>query len=178
MISFDAGGAFDAASHHGPVEVLRRVGADTYTRRLLRRWAEGRSFIVNRQAPQGDFFGGSTPMFSGLPQGGVLSPPLWLLFFVLPRELATMRRDAGDEPSAFTDLVFPGDVTTVITAPTARLLQNRAESNVANVRQRMSDREVRAPRPAMCCITLGSLLGASAVAPLLCPTGRRGRFCV
>ena len=65
----------------------------------------------------------------GLPQGGVLSPMLWLMFFnEISSELDKKRRERGDGPGAFRDYKFADDLTTVITAPTEPVLQTRHHS--------------------------------------------------
>ena len=97
--AYDIARAFDRVSHHQLMAALAAFGIDTYTRRLLREWITGRSFVVKLRSPTGVYFGARSPISSGLPQGGVLSPLSWLMFFDGIHDQLHSRR-----VSAFTDL--------------------------------------------------------------------------
>ena len=61
--------------------------------------------------------GGPTPISAGLPQGGVLSPLLWILFFnTIHEDLNKWRAEAGLDLLRFLDLIFADDITTVVVA--------------------------------------------------------------
>ena len=63
--------------------------------------------------------GESVPMSAGLPQGGVLSPTLWILFFnSIHQELRNLRIKAGFDPERFLDIIYADNVTIVIEADT------------------------------------------------------------
>ena len=102
VVSFDIGGAFDRVAHHGLAEALKSFGIDSYTRRLVRSWIRGRRFAVRRKSPRGVTLGDYTQITSGLPQGGILSPVLWLMFFnSAHQELEALRETRGDDAGAY-----------------------------------------------------------------------------
>ena len=141
VVSFDVAGAFDRVSHFGLTEELRNFGIDGYTRRLIHNWIRGSRFIVKHRTPRGTVMGYHTRVTSGLPQGGVLSPILWLMFFnEISRKLHQRRIQRGEDVSAFRDYIFADDLTTVITAPTEDILQRRAAHNAEDVRVIMKKR--------------------------------------
>ena len=74
-----------------------------------------------------------TPITTGLPQGGILSPVLWLMFFnTVHQELTELRVARGDDSSDYEDYIFADDLTTVIVADTERVLQERATANAGD----------------------------------------------
>ena len=69
-----------------------------------------------------------TPISAGLPQGGILSPLLWVLFFnTIHDDLGKLRKEAGCELRRFLDLIFADDSTTVAIADPPQ-----ASSQIAN----------------------------------------------
>ena len=130
IVSYDIAGAFDRVSHYQLVEVLPEFGIDTFTERLLYNWLSGRTFTVKYRSPGGTFFGERTAVSSGLPQGGVLSPLLWLMFFnEVHAHLHRMREERGVDTAAFLDAMYADDLTTVVVAPTTGQLRQRAWDN-------------------------------------------------
>ena len=79
--------------------------------------------------------GDSADISVGLPQGGVLSPLLWLLFFNdIPERLETMRALEGSHPEDILDLFFADDMTTLISDPDPKCLSTSAMNNKRHVR--------------------------------------------
>ena len=141
LVSFDIAGAFDRVSHYGLTEELKLFGIDAHTRRLIHNWIRGRKFIVKHRTPRGTTMGRHTEITSGLPQGGVLSPVLWLMFFNgVGAELSELRRQRGEEEGTHHDYMFADDLTTVILAPNEPTLQRRAVANAGDVKQVMKKR--------------------------------------
>ena len=63
----------------------------------------------------------------GLPQGGVISPLLWLMYFnTVPQRLRAERQRTGMPLEDFTDVLYADDVTSVIKADTLEELTRRA----------------------------------------------------
>ena len=148
VISFDIAGAFDTVSHSRLLDVMEEFGIDSYTGRLVRHWIIGRTFVVKYRTPQGVFYGQKTPIKAGLPQGGVLSPFLWLMFFNgIHGELKALRELRGEDPSRFVDLVFADDLTTIIFSPELDPLRGYSHGNVDNVRHTMGRRGLNLQDP-------------------------------
>ena len=144
VASFDIARAFDEVSHAQLISALEEYGIDVFSRRLIHRWIVGRTFIVKHTAPQGVFYGAKVTITSGLPQGGVLSPLLWLMvFYTLPSDLHKARKERGDDTTAYLDLIFADDVTTIVTAPTLETHQRRSRNNIMDVRAGVGKRLLR-----------------------------------
>ena len=77
---FDIAVAFDNVSHHHLPQTLSKFGVDPYTHRLIHQWLRGREFRVKSRTPTGTCLGQLTDISAGLPQRGILSPVLRLLF--------------------------------------------------------------------------------------------------
>ena len=130
MVSFDIAGAFDRVSHALLMQALRRFQVDGHTRRLLHHWIAGRSLVVKYKAPAGAFVGRYIAASSGLPQGGVLSPALWLMFFNEVHSKLTVRRALrGAARGEYEDYLFADDVTTVVIARTKGRVMDLAVAN-------------------------------------------------
>ena len=80
--------------------------------------------------------GRRTHITTGLPQGGVLSPILWLMYFnsVIP-QLRARRVAAGLPEEWFLTLLFADDITIVISAPTLQELCTLANFSDQSVRE-------------------------------------------
>ena len=131
----DIAGAFDSASHGQLLMGLERAGADVHTRRVVRiRLSEG-SLQVKMISPAGVCLNGVYPISRGLPQGGVLSPVSWLMFF--NRVLEGLKRLGGREPLVGVescDVAYADGVTMVISGPTLQQLRKAAWRNVDHLR--------------------------------------------
>ena len=74
---------------------LGNFGIDPHAKRLIRNWLRGRSFMVKYNAPKGLYKGKSALISTGLPQGGVRSPELWLTYFnQIHPQLVQLRQQA------------------------------------------------------------------------------------
>ena len=81
------------------------------------------------------------PMGRGLPQGGVLSPLLWLVFFnELPARLAAYRKEFpeifGDV--LFKDLIYADDITSVFACQNAHKLVEVARKNEEGISRELT----------------------------------------
>ena len=104
VISFDVAGASDGMVPHQLISVLSEFRVDAQTRRLIHNSKGGRTFVVKYNTPQGVYFRAKKPIYSRLPQGGDLSPLLWIVVFTtLPTDLQKARRVRGDDGAASTD---------------------------------------------------------------------------
>ena len=81
IASLDIDGAFDKVPHDNLLQTLAGTGADPYLLRYIGRWLCDRRFRLRLATPYGRFLSTKRPITRGLPQGGVLSPFLWLLHF-------------------------------------------------------------------------------------------------
>ena len=79
VASIDVDSAFDTVPHEQLLKTTEKLGVDPYIRRYLHGWLTGRMFTVRIQTSKGRFFSTWRPIRRGVPQGGVLSPFLWLL---------------------------------------------------------------------------------------------------
>ena len=103
-VSYDIAAAFDSVSHHQLVKALPEFGIDQHTRRLIHNCLRNRTFQVKYRAASGDFKGDPASISAGLPQGGVLSPLLWITFFnEIHTSLQGMRAALGLELNRFLD---------------------------------------------------------------------------
>ena len=70
-----------AAPHQSLMESIGRASIDPYLARFIERWLRTRRFSVRLDSPAVRHFSTYRPATRGRPQGGVLSPFLWLLHF-------------------------------------------------------------------------------------------------
>ena len=148
IISSDIAGAFDRVSHYQLTWALRRYGIDERTHRLIHNWLQGRKFCVKYRTPKGLTIGPATSMSAGLPQGGILSPLLWNMFFNdVPEQLDALRVQRGLPTAAHLDLVFADDMTTIITHPEPSTLRHCARHKRTNVHTVMNRRHLQLQDP-------------------------------
>ena len=79
LASIDVDSAFDAVPHASLVATFEQAGTDTYLCRYIHKWLVSRSFKVRLTSPLGCFYSTHSSITRGLPQGGVLSPFLWIV---------------------------------------------------------------------------------------------------
>ena len=122
VISCDIAAAFDSVSHCQLMEAMRRFDIDPHTRRLTHNWLRGRKFQVKYRTATGEILGAPAEISAGLPQGGVLSPLLWNMFFNDIHAMLTEKREqAGWNIKRFLDLIFADDITTLAVVDTAQM---------------------------------------------------------
>ena len=81
VASLDIYGAFDTAPHEELVATMRRMGMDWFIARFLEKWLTRRGFRVRLITTKGRFLSRPRDISRGLPQGGVISPFLWIMHF-------------------------------------------------------------------------------------------------
>ena len=139
VASFDIEGAFDNVSHWHLMEGLKNMRIDVHTRRIIHNWLSMRTFQVKMATASGTRFSGVYPITKGLPQGGVLSPLLWLIVFNNITDKLRERREQEDEQERgdvrYGDFIFADDVTMVITSSSIEALGRAAARNVEYLRQ-------------------------------------------
>ena len=79
MVGMDVAGAFDSASLPRLVETLRYYAIPDILCRFIGTWLTERSFTIKLSTPGGTVMGRPRRPTRGVPQGGVLSPLLWIL---------------------------------------------------------------------------------------------------
>ena len=92
VVGLDVAGAFDSASLIKLVEALLSYQVPAPVCRLVGTWLTGRIFKNKLRSPLGTVYSEDFAPTRGVPQGGVLSPLLWLIFFnSVPRLLRENR---------------------------------------------------------------------------------------
>ena len=95
--SVDVDSAFDAVPHALLVQTAKEMNVDPYICRYLQTWLTDRIFTVRLQTPQGKWHSTWRRIGRGVPQGGVLSPFLWLM------HMNTLIRDVHSDRSNLPD---------------------------------------------------------------------------
>ena len=142
LASFDIRGAFDTVPHSELMAALKRFGVDVRLRKVIHEWLRGRTFQVRMRSDAGVFYSSVHTISRGLPQGGVLSPFLWLIFFnpVIDR-MRELRMERG-QPSGGTtyrDFVYADDITSIVTAGTREELIAAAHIQVECLQQMLKE---------------------------------------
>ena len=102
IVSCDISGAFDNVSHRALMRGLESMEGDIHSRRVVHAWLRDRTYQVKMRAPTGVYYSDIYPVGRGLPQGGVLSPLLWLIFFnPVSGLLGSLRERRGEDPASF-----------------------------------------------------------------------------
>ena len=83
LVGLDIESAFDNADIVCLMGQLDASGALLVLCRLVGNWMTTRAFKVRLQAPGVQYFSKSYAQSTGAPQGGVLSPLMWLLLIIL-----------------------------------------------------------------------------------------------
>ena len=132
LVSFDVASAFDRVPHHRLMGALREYGVCPYIRRVIHGWLGGRTFQVQMRAHGETYLSGIRGITCGLPQGGVLSPLLWLLYFDgVVREIARCSDQQGTGAGEYEDFVYADDITSLVNSHSYEDLAARAREKVA-----------------------------------------------
>ena len=121
--SLDISGAFDTVPRLQLALALEEMGVAKHVFQYVKCWLGSRKFRVRLRAPGETSKSRTHSIGRGLPQGGVLSPLLWLVFFnSLPARLAEFR--AENQMSfrcvTFKDLIYADDIITAFACQEAR----------------------------------------------------------
>ena len=81
LASIDVAAAFDNISHDPLLRTMEELKVDTYTCRYVNTWLRNRVFRLRLRTSRGNYMSAVKRITKGVPQGGVLSPFLWLLHF-------------------------------------------------------------------------------------------------
>ena len=114
VASIDVAGVFDAAPHIQLMKTAEALGVDGFTCRYIAKWLAGRVFSARLRTPSSSHFRTWRRLSRGLPQGGVLSPFLWLLHFNPPAESLLSKRAERVGPTRDVDFriyIYADDVT-------------------------------------------------------------------
>ena len=139
LASLDVQQAFDSVPHDCIMETVWTLGLDPYLVRFIEVWLRGRRFRVRLTAPTGRFVSTPRPILGGLPQGGVLSPLLWIAhinrLFDLVREEKRAKRGAAE-------LVGGPEICLIYADDVAFAIADRASAEIPRRAQQM-DRWIR-----------------------------------
>ena len=121
LASVDVDGAFDTVPHDSLIGTFEAAGIDSFTCRYLHTWLVSRQFQVRLMSARGVVLSTLRGIGRGLPQGGVLSPFMWLVHFNKVLEgLHWLRSLRGAEAmlgAFFLELLFADDIVCLITHP-------------------------------------------------------------
>ena len=138
IISFDVSGAFDNVSHIKIMRALKEFEINGRIRRVLHGWLRGKTFQEKMRTAMGTLFSDVHTISRGLPQGGVMSPLHWTLFFnEVPALLEKEREKNGLPLGDFKDVIYADDVTTVVLADSMDELVARANLTMQMMRRVM-----------------------------------------
>ena len=132
LASLDIDGAFDTVPHALLVRKLEKEGVDRYVVRYVATRLMERSFRVRLHTPAGKFYSSKRSISREVPQGGVLSPLLWLIHFNKVHERLAALRAAEEEifgGIGCMDLIYADDVATLLVHSDARRLVRAAKRN-------------------------------------------------
>lgn len=122
IISFDFKAAFDNVKHETIMSQLRRMNAPELTRRIISSYLNDRTMKLKTN----DMTIEHRPHGKGCPQGGVLSPTLWLI--VVNDLLSELRKDG------FQCVAYADDLTVLCMTRNEQELFSQIEKLVSKVR--------------------------------------------
>ena len=148
--SLDIDGAFDTVPHLLLVNALAEMEVDWYILRFMCGWLRKRKFRIRLNTAAGTFISKTRPISRGLPQGGKISPLLWLVLFdeVLPK----IERKRAEEPEVFgeanfQDFIYADDITTVFAHKDAGEIPRIATRNAEIIQEVLNDIRLRLSCP-------------------------------
>ena len=122
LASIDVGGAFGKVPHASPLATFEKSGVGGFYCRYLFNWLVRRRFQIRLNTPNGEYYSKVRSIGRGLPQGGVISPFLWLVHTnglikgMSKRRMERTMRGKG-EGAMYYDAMFADDIITAITHP-------------------------------------------------------------
>ena len=126
-ISCDIAGSLDNVAHQQMAPAPGKFGDNASTRRITHNWLRGGFFQVICRTSTGINVGKPTNSLSELPQGGVPSPFLRLMFFNhIPEHVETIRATERKSPFSCRGPLVADDVTMIISDSAPDRLRRRA----------------------------------------------------
>ena len=130
IAAIDVASAFDNVAHSRLVRTLEDSGVDTYICRFVHNWLGGRIFRLRLATPNGCFFSSWRRIAQGVPQGGILSPFLWLMHMDpfssgVKRQLLLPADGLGEVRVCV--LVYADDVICALAHENLRVIETAAE---------------------------------------------------
>ena len=130
LASLAIGAALDTVSHEHLATAFRALHIDEHCARFVEFWLKNRTFRVRIQTENGPVRSGPKTISRGLPQGGVLSPMLWNLFFnnvhhSLTSEFAQRDFVKQRKIHLYID-IYADDIAIVLIHPDPKILQHAA----------------------------------------------------
>ena len=131
VASIDVKGAFDTVPHALLVKTPEVAGVGGHYCRFIHTWLTQRKFQVRLTTPKGASYSGARTSGRGLPQGGVISPFLWLIHFNgILRTMAERREATGlteeEMKAKFRELAFADDLIIAIAHPQREVVESLA----------------------------------------------------
>ena len=116
------------------------MNVDEHTKRVVQNWLVGRTFQVKMVTTRGTYHSSIRGITRGLPQGGVPSPLLWLIFFnPIAKRLREERLKNPGITAEHGDYIYADDITMVISAKTLEELRSEAAKNIRALRLILSE---------------------------------------
>ena len=127
LAAVDVDSAFDSVSHLQLTQTVVDRGVDPHICRYIWTWLTKRLFSVRLSSPTGRHFSSLHPIGRGVPQGGILSPYLWLLHIdKLFREVESRRAQHTPRlplsPTQFLDSLYADDILCAIASKDPEIL--------------------------------------------------------
>ena len=140
ITSFDIAGAFDCVPHRQLMRSLSNLNVNGHLRRVIHNWLRERTFQARMKTETGVHLPPIHTISRGFPQGGVISPLLWIIFFnpVLSK-LRRMREEMGEDHNNYKDLIYADELTCIIMAQNEELQKKRAHLLVTMVKKALKE---------------------------------------
>ena len=142
IASLDISGAFDTIPHKPLLSSIRARGVHGYIYRYIHTWLTKRRFALRLASPQGYKHSRRCDVTRGLPQGGVLSPLLWLFHFDNLETLLRARRNRwkGRIREVVTHiLIYADDVTYLVAHEDPQVAALAAQQCAKDIQEILKD---------------------------------------